>query len=132
MSSKKCQKVTKCHIVTIAQISSLWPTCPGTDRSAPLYGLVMPRLFSLEHFAHREGHISRITQGTPRASLRARQERVSPPHEGPRARKNVTHIVTILCVQGAPRYPPLLPRYTNHFSFFISYSTLFKLLFPFL
>ena len=49
-------------------------------------------------------------KGTSRTSRMARQERVSRTHEGPHARKSVTHIVTILCVQGAPRGSLSLPR----------------------
>ena len=93
---------------------------------------VMPGWIVMAPFAPHEGHIFRPMNGTSRTSRRARKERVSRRNEGPHARKCVTHIVTILCFQGAPRVPPLLPRYTNHFSFFLSYSTLFKLLFLFL
>ena len=52
-------------------------------------------------------------KATSRASRRARQERVSRTHEGPHARKSVMHIVTILCVQGAPRAPLSLPRHAR-------------------
>lgn len=61
--------------------------------------------------ATRDAQIAR--KGTFCASSRARQERVSRHQEGPRARKNVTHIVTILCVQGAPRATQLLPRHAR-------------------
>ena len=77
----------------------------------------MPGWSETSHFAPHEGHISHIVNGkyTPvnGTSRRARQERVSRTQEGPRARKNVTHIVTILCVQGAPRAPLSLPRHAR-------------------
>ena len=73
----------------------------------------------------RKGAFRYPMKGTSRASRRARQERVPRQQEGPRARKNVTHIVTILCVQGAPRYLLSLPRQAHNFSFF-------SFLFPFL
>ena len=73
----------------------------------------MLRQLVIARFAPHEGRVSHIVKGTSRVSRRARQERVSRTHEGPRARKNVTHIVTILCVQGAPRVPPLLPRHAR-------------------
>ena len=63
---------------------------------------VIPRLLSMAHFttirrarfAHHEVRFRNVFRA---------------PHDCPRSRKNVTHVVTILCVQGAPRYPPLLP-----------------------
>ena len=71
----------------------------------------------MARFAPNEGHVSHIVKGTytpmKGASRMARQERVSRTHEGPHARKSVTHIVTILCVQGAPRYPLSLPRHAR-------------------
>ena len=67
----------------------------------------------MAHFAPREGHILRIVNGASRTSRRALQERVSRLQDRPRARKNVTHIVTILCVQGAPRAPLSLPRHAR-------------------
>ena len=69
----------------------------------------MPGLSEMARFAPHEGHVSHPMKGTFRTSRRARQERISCLQDRPRARKNVTHIVTILCVQGAPRVPSLLP-----------------------
>ena len=69
--------------------------------------------------APRKG-LAHPVKGTSRPSRMARQERVSRTQEGPRARKNVTHIVTILCVQGSPRGPLSLPIYPNKHPFFLS------------
>ena len=86
---------------------------------------VIPGWLVMAPFAHHEGNIFRLLNGASRSSRMARQERFSRQNEVPHARKNVTHIVTILCVQGAPRYLLSLLRHTPNFSFF-------PFLFPFL
>ena len=110
--------------MTIAQISSRCTTFPGMAFSVLLdvspdapWGHADARTARNGTFraqwrariAHREGHIypheGHITQGASGMCFA--------PQDCPRARKNVTHVVTILCVQGAPLAPLSLPRHAR-------------------
>ena len=120
-SNKVSHRVCRTYLLAMAYLPRYCLLSPAEWLSwRTMRHRVMPRLLSMAHFAHREGHISLPMNGTSRTSRRALKERVSWPQEGPRARKNVTHIVTILCFQGAPRVTLLLPIYPPTDSFFLS------------